>query len=208
MGQSNTFPTSRYRRQPSGMTNHYLTKGDTTSILIARRNGDIYEMLIDTDDLPRVLALPGKIGVRISGGKYKSVYAWITIDGQNLPFARWLIGCPDDREPDHIDHHTLNNKRNNLRIATRAQNNANRRMGAWKIRRGVWPHRHLPRWGAFVWLGEFDDEADANRIYDEALAAMKREGIIDVELAPPGLPQSKADAGTSARDQNVEDAAA
>lgn len=37
------------------MKNAYETRGDTTVIFIKRRNGDVYEFLIDTDDLPKLL---------------------------------------------------------------------------------------------------------------------------------------------------------
>ena len=44
-----------------------------------------------------------------------------------LSMHRELMGCPEAREVDHKDHDTLNNRRYNLRVATTAQNQFNRR---------------------------------------------------------------------------------
>jgi hypothetical protein len=79
---------------------------------------------------------------------------------------------------DHKDGDGLNNRRNNLRVATQAQNSKNR----GKRRRcssspyiGVWWHKRIGKWQVGIGtnytithLGYFDDPIDAARAYDAA----------------------------------------
>ncbi|MFZ2146955.1 MAG: HNH endonuclease signature motif containing protein [Sedimentisphaerales bacterium] len=48
-------------------------------------------------------------------GKVKTIY-----------MHREITNCPDDKEVDHINRNTLDNRRENLRVSTRAENMANR----------------------------------------------------------------------------------
>lgn len=74
--------------------------------------------VIDASDLPLVSgmkwhAVPHKRGgfyARAAGGVY---------------LHRILTDCPDDKEVDHINHDTLNNRRSNLRVCTHLENMRN-----------------------------------------------------------------------------------
>ncbi len=46
---------------------------------------------------------------------------------KNKPLSRFLLECPDGLEVDHINHNRLDNRRCNLRIATKKENMANTR---------------------------------------------------------------------------------
>lgn len=96
---------------------------------------------------------------------------------KSISLHRLLLDAPPGIQVDHIDHDGLNNRRSNLRLATNAQNQANRRKkpGAASRFRGVSWHKASGSWQACIrrdgrqcHLGHFKDETDAARAYDAA----------------------------------------
>jgi HNH endonuclease len=97
---------------------------------------------------------------------------------RGLTIASFLMGTPaDGYEWDHIDGNPYNNVRSNLRLATRAQQNANRSKPKSKYAssrfKGV--RRHRGKWeanigvnGRVIYLGLFSDEILAAEAYDIA----------------------------------------
>lgn len=82
-------------------------------------------------------------------------------------------------EVDHIDGNPLNNRRSNLRPATRTQNQRNRRKQRKPVTsryKGVCLNRKTGKWIAYInpgggktiYLGSHRVEEDAARAYDEA----------------------------------------
>jgi len=80
-------------------------------------------------------------------------------------------------EVDHKDNDGLNNQRNNIRLATRGQNNANRVKGAGFSSefKGVYWDDSKHKWAAQICvdyqkktLGRFSSEVEAAKAYDEA----------------------------------------
>ena len=101
----------------------------------------------------------------------------------------------DHRQVDHENHDKLDNRRENLRIATRVQNGANRGKfkGTYSSQyKGV--SRHWNKWQAVIRidgklyrLGFFDDEVSAAQAYDQAAlnawgeyASLNYAGVEDV----------------------------
>lgn len=83
------------------------------------------------------------------------------------------MGIPFDSEIDHENRDKLDNRRSNLRPATRAQNNRNRgkNKGCVSQYKGVYPNRG--KWassimieGKRIWIGRFDNEIEAAKAYD------------------------------------------
>ena len=92
---------------------------------------------------------------------------------------REIIPLPDHLVADHINHNGLDNRKANLRPATRAQNNYNRlaikRKGATSKYKGVAWKKEYKKWnaqiyfkGECIFLGYFKEEKQAAKAYDKA----------------------------------------
>jgi hypothetical protein len=88
---------------------------------------------------------------------------------------REIINAPPGVEVDHINGDRLDNRRSNLRLATRAQNAANKvnRLGSISGYRGVFPTRG-GKWQSMItfnqkqlYIGTFEDPVMAAMWYDE-----------------------------------------
>jgi len=95
-----------------------------------------------------------------------------TSTGELFDFPDWLF-------VDHINHNGLDNRKANLRLATRTQNSFNRRkVNTRKCTsgfKGVSWHKYEKRWAARIsfygkrkTIGYFDDEIEAACAYDNA----------------------------------------
>ena len=106
------------------------------------------------------------------------VYARTNLpDGRSEYMHRLIMGCPD-RQVDHRNGDGLDNRRENLRLATNAQNSANQRPRGGSSRfKGVALCKQTGRWEANIRvnyrqrkLGRFDTEEQAAAAYDAAAA--------------------------------------
>jgi hypothetical protein len=91
---------------------------------------------------------------------------------------REIMNCPEGFLIDHINNNSLDNRRANLRQATRAQNTYNRKKTRVKTSSqfiGASFNKRIGKWTAHIsyknkkiWLGSFKTELDAAKAYDEA----------------------------------------
>jgi hypothetical protein len=169
-----TSPTPEYRTIP-------LTKGQVA--------------IIDTEDFEHLSKLHWHAAVT-GGNTFYAARRKKTDDGKwsIVYLHRELLGLikGDRREVDHINHNTLDNRRSNLRIATRQQNVMNTRRLCQPGLKGTFYSKNAKKWTAqltvdrkAMHLGYFPTEEAAHSAYCEA--AQKYHGehaYIDVTQSP------------------------
>jgi hypothetical protein len=101
---------------------------------------------------------------------------------RSIAMHREILNVPDGLLVDHINHNTLDNRRANLRPATKQQNSWNQRKKRGNFTsqyKGVHFNKAMGRWearlvynGKDIPLGYFDDEASAAKAYDAKAAEL------------------------------------
>ncbi len=141
-------------------------------------------------------------------GTGRTITGWATVDMADLPLVRGMrwsrqsryvgrrlsspnrvldlmhrrimgLAADDPREVDHINRNRFDNRRSNLRVATRAQNaqNVTKRVGTSSAYRGVSWDKRKSKWAAMItvqgramWLGYYRDEHEAAQVARAARA--------------------------------------
>ena len=91
---------------------------------------------------------------------------------------REILKVSDGLVVDHINHNGLDNRKANLRPASRLENSRNRRKQKTKTHskyKGICRHKRINKWcaaitvcGKKVHIGYFDNQIDAAKAYDKA----------------------------------------
>jgi hypothetical protein len=134
------------------------------------------EVLVDAADLPLFERERLSINVMHRRGDRVYAYAWLLRPGgRGVPLHRHLTGAPAGLVVDHINGNTLDNRRSNLRVCTRAENGRNRARNqrhstGYKC---VAPHRsgyiaRIQHNGRRIFLGCFKSPEEAHRAYERA----------------------------------------
>ncbi|MBY0052294.1 HNH endonuclease [Brevibacillus agri] len=117
------------------MKNDYIVVGEVTKILL-RRKGEIIETIISTRDLEKVLKY--KYTWFASWSHHTQSYYVLGYTPQKrISLHRFLLDDPEGLEVDHINHDTLDNRRQNLRAVTQQVNAQNRKGATRRSRSGV-----------------------------------------------------------------------
>jgi len=134
-----------------------------------------YFATIDEEDFARVMAAANSWHANTRpGGPYAEARDH---NQRRLLMHRVITGAPKGMVVDHINHNTLDNRKVNLRVVTRQQNQCNvlPRSGNLSRFKGVCLNKRVNRWMAYInvygkrtYLGYFELEEDAARAYDTA----------------------------------------
>ena len=159
------------------MKNDYTVNGDTT-IIHAKFRGNPIDVLIDTNDLDKVLSFKGTWSGRWDN---RNIYVTTVLTKDKIKthtnIHKAIMGT-DNFLPyiDHKDGNTLDNRKDNLRFCTCQQNNMNSkpRKGT-SIYKGVSWSKRKKKWetGIFVnkktiHLGYYKSEEEAALVYNLA----------------------------------------
>lgn len=125
---------STYKPKKRGF-NEYKIMGDITEIYVERKDGKKFVILIDTEDLPRLLELDCPWGANCYI-KNNWIYARASIyikdeNGKKkikpLRMHQFILGVESGIDVDHINHNNLDNRKSNLRIIPHENNATNRK---------------------------------------------------------------------------------
>lgn len=100
------------------MKNKYIDCGDYVKIIVNRKGKD-YEALVDKDDFDTVSSFKGTWHLDNRG------YIRRTINNKEELMHRVIMNPPDNRVVDHINGNKLNNRKSNLRIIKKSENQQN-----------------------------------------------------------------------------------
>jgi hypothetical protein len=159
-----TWPLSLYRKHKYGFPFRKIFLGDGLFTIL------------DQQDYYRYAGFNWTLGGH--GTKFYAVR--VLVDGDDLKTLRLhreIMNPPAHLVVDHWNTDSLDNRRENLRIVTQAENLCNRRKRKNTTSRyiGVWFAKEKNKWesrithkGKKIYLGSFDNEIDAAKAYDRA----------------------------------------
>ncbi len=167
------------------MKNKYEIRGDVTIIYLKKKTGKSFECLIDTNDLEKMIKFPHTW--HVLGCDDIHIYARGLLGVKNnkkisVLMHRFLVDCPEEYIIDHINGDTLDNRRENLRIVSNAENCQNRRSGNRDSKsgiRGVHWDKQSNKWKSLIYVGKnkyylglYDDKEKAGEIASKARAIL------------------------------------
>ena len=92
-----------------------------------------------------------------------------------IQMQRFIMNTPKGMETDHKNRNTLDNRRENLRLCNKIQNQGNRTATAISGYKGVYWHQKMKKWEASfcknykkIYIGLFEKKEDAAKAYNKA----------------------------------------
>ena len=154
--------------------NKYEIRGDVTAIIIESFKYGRFESLISTRHLKKLISYP-VLWTVIYNSHIKQFYCKCFVRGNSnvktVPLHRFITDAPKGLVVDHINHDTLDNRDENLRIITHRENLQNRKGAQSDSRtgiRGVGWEKGKNKWrarikinGKSILIGRFDDISEA-----------------------------------------------
>lgn len=190
------------------MKNKYEIRGEVTAVFVKSKKWGIREFLIDTEDLQKVNSTRTTWNVLANEEKwmYATCKNQINNVRKGVLLHRLIMNCPDGFFVDHINHNTLDNRKVNLRIVTKQENNQNL-IGARKDnkssgKRGVYFQEKYNVWFAKInfnnvshHFGTFYSEAAAEKIIQSAISITMDSNLTkhEIELKLKEMCENKKD---------------
>lgn len=134
-----------------------------------------HNILIDDCDMPWAT----KMRWNISPRGYARAWVRTGLTRKNVHLHRLVLGAKGGEIIDHINRDKLDNRRENLRVATAALNAMNRKSCGCSKYKGV--AKHKKGWQVYVggkYVGLFADELSAALAYDTAAKQMYGENAV------------------------------
>jgi hypothetical protein len=133
------------------MKNHYETLGEITIIYLDDKKGNKFKTKIDNLCLEKVSAI-NSMWFAYYDHKAKKHYVRCHFNSKIVLLHRLLLDFPNGLVCDHKNRDPLDNRLNNLRAVTRAQNNQNRNLQANNKSgvRGVYWAKQINKWVIYL----------------------------------------------------------
>ena len=114
--------------------NEYKICGDYTEIYIIRKNGDKYTVLIDTEDLLKLIKVNYRWHINVERSMDWIYATAIYYEGEegnkkaiSVKLHHFILDITDGSLVDHENHNTLDNRKFNLRVSTINKNTKHRK---------------------------------------------------------------------------------
>lgn len=152
-----TDPTARTVKD----RNEIILHENSAVMIIRNKTNDIVaSALIDLEDVDRVASRKWNV---IPDARHVYIYCKTP---KHTKLHRFILNYDGDKEIDHINHDTLDNRKANLRIVTRSENASNTNATCIHRKRNAW-YFEIVRYGRRFRQGGF-------KTYEDAEAALRK----------------------------------
>lgn len=136
----------------------------------------LINVLLDDEDYERIEKDFKNLKWTVTKNRNK-LYAQKRINGKNIYLHRYIMSCPKGKYVDHMNHNTLDNRKQNLRITNNADNlrNGEIRVNNKTGVKGVYFDNKRNKYVANIkvnykgiFLGRFDTLEEATQVRKEA----------------------------------------
>jgi hypothetical protein len=164
------------------MKNVFEIRGDITTIILKSPKYGIMETLISTSKLERAMMFPGTWGVaKNKSGFYVQGQSYENGKEKTIYLHRFITNAPPGYSVDHINRNPLDNRDENLRIVTHAENLQNQKVRVDNRTgyRGVTYMKEFNKYrarirvnGEYIYLGYYDTAEEAAEVASQARSKM------------------------------------
>lgn len=153
------------------------------ALIILRHKGIRLEAVVDVSDLPIILALNRTWHAQWSAGS-QTYYCRCRIGRDSIALHRLIVSAEKGTLIDHRNHNGLDNRKENLRVASHTQNLRNRRKRAkwvYQSPNGTWYARYMIN-RKRVYVGRFSTYESALQAVMESIHTLPDEILAFMNL--------------------------